>query len=128
MYTPPGELLARTVLNDCRWAVTQYSNQSSGEPLRVGWVAITTLLRAVGHVLSKVDADRDSDVAAEVEEEWRRWAAAKTQHAIFWDFIDAERNDVIKEYQYGFRWTFGGSLQPTGEMRAVVRLDLLGVR
>ncbi len=65
-------LVARLVLEDCRWAISNHTETLSGEALRVSWVSIVTLLRAVGHVLEKVDAVRDSDVAEVVREEWKK--------------------------------------------------------
>lgn len=107
MKTDKSKLLARKVLNDCRWAIAGYSETLSGEPLRVSWVSITTLLRAVGHVLCKVDAARDRTVAEIAAKEWDRLRASKPKPEIFWEFIESERNSVLKQYEFGFSRTFG---------------------
>jgi hypothetical protein len=82
------QLRARRVLADCQWALSQYSPELSGERLRVAWVSIVTLLRAVGHVLEKVDGRDDPDIGTIVERCWNDWKATKP--AIFWEFIDSE--------------------------------------
>jgi hypothetical protein len=60
-------LRARLVLSDCQWALRQFSETVSGEPLGISWVAVVTLLRAVGNVL-QADAKADADVGYAVKE------------------------------------------------------------
>jgi hypothetical protein len=62
--------------------------------LRAQQVAIITGLRAVGHILQKVDAD----TAAKkdwLKKCWPQWK----QEEIFSEFIELERNRLLKEFQ-----------------------------
>ena len=61
------------------------------------WVALVALLRAVGHVLEKVDGPVGCQA--------RRQAIASGYQAlkrteIFNDFIESQRNSVLKEYEF----------------------------
>jgi hypothetical protein len=67
----------------------------------VDWVATVALLRAVGHVLKKVDAKGSPAVAKAVDFAWKRWRADPGGNAIFWQFIETERNSVLKTYEFG---------------------------
>ena len=69
---------------------------------RVHWAACLTLLRAVGHVLDKVDSKHSPAVKTAVKAAYQRWKADPEGAAIFWHFIEAERNLVLKEYETRF--------------------------
>lgn len=56
----------------------------------------------MGHVLQKVDSRRDPRTKRAVDEAWKRWNSDKETHAIFWEFIREERNNILKEYEFGF--------------------------
>ncbi len=65
---------------------------------RVLWIGAMALLRAVGHVLRKVDGE-DPRRRAEFDAAYKRWTDAEaTEHAVFREFIDGERNRLVKEY------------------------------
>ena len=66
------------------------------------WVAGVALARAVGHVLQKVDCEHDGTTKYAVASAYAAWKADKQANAIFWDFIEQERNQVLKEYELGF--------------------------
>jgi hypothetical protein len=116
-------LRARSVLADCRWALAQYSSELSGPRLRVAWVGIVTLLRAVGHVLKKVDARDDPKIRQIVDQLWNEWASTKP--AIFSEFIENERNSVLKQYEFGFSRTFEARRTEEGPVTIDLRGDLL---
>ena len=61
---------------------------------------MVALLRAVGHVLDKVDGAATPALRRAVDEEWRKLNQSKPEPAIFWSFIDDERNVVVKEYRF----------------------------
>jgi hypothetical protein len=93
-------LRARLVLDDAREAATRLADRlASGGNWRVDWLATIALLRAVGHVLSKVDGGADRAKAA-IEAAWEQWKTDPAD-AIFRDFIEQERNTVLKEYVLG---------------------------
>src|ERR1700680_5257275 len=93
-------LRARLVLSDCQWALRQFSGTVSSEPLRTSWVAVVTLLRAVGHVLYEVDAKADADVGYAVTEKHSSCVRSKPLPEIYWQFICCERNNILKQYRF----------------------------
>jgi len=72
------------------------------EDFRVDWAALVALLRAVGHVLKKVDAGRSTSLAKAVDVRWHLWGQHREANRIFWEFIEAERNNVLKAYDFGY--------------------------
>jgi len=99
------ELVARQALKDCHvaWAKLELALEPRDwidrPDWRVEWIAVVTLLRAVGHVLDKIDGDHNPAIRAAVDGAWRRWKSGG-EHAIFRDFIDRERNNVLKNYRF----------------------------
>ena len=69
--------------------------------LQAQYIAIVWMLRAVGHVLYKVDCDTPSQ-RAKLDDKWKIW---KTE-PIFSNFIEPNRNDLLKEYEG--KLVFGG--------------------
>jgi hypothetical protein len=70
-------------------------------PVGVAWQAqfsgCVALLRSVGHVLHKVDAASSEKLASNATKWWKGITASKPEPKIFWEFIDAERNLILKE-------------------------------
>ena len=93
---------ARRVLADCKHAHELLEDESQPDSFRVLWVAGIALARAVGHVLQKVDAEADDAVNAAVASAYSAWKADRSRNQIFWDFIEEERNQVLKQYEVGF--------------------------
>jgi hypothetical protein len=89
---------ARTVLADCVIALDLLENEGDEGRWRVHWVGAVALIRAVGHVLDKVDGQIPG-FKVRSKAAFRRWKSADPAHAIFRDFIDAERNNILKKYQ-----------------------------
>jgi hypothetical protein len=56
------------------------------------------LIRAVGHVLDKVDGE-DPLITAAAGAAYRQWKSADPKHEIFREFIERERNNLLKEYR-----------------------------
>jgi len=50
-------------------------------------------------VLRKVDALTDPALEKIINEEWSKLQNSKPEPRIFWEFIDEERNNILKEYQ-----------------------------
>jgi hypothetical protein len=92
---------ARVVLQDCRSALATLTDGVQGSDWRWRWVAVVTLLRAVGHVLVNVDGVKDKATAAAIERAWTELNGSKPEPRIFWRFIDQERNNLLKEYRLG---------------------------
>ena len=99
---------ARDVLDDCRWALMNHTGDLQGEAFRVSWVAVVALLRTVGHVLRNVDArEGDTHLKKAIADLWSNLKAGEKQRQppIFWDFIEQERNLILKEYILGAKRT-----------------------
>jgi hypothetical protein len=92
-------LRARTVLEDCRGALEDLHEGVQGNEWRRRWVAAVALLRAVGHVLRYVDAEKDPKLAEAINREWKALSSSKPEPKIFWEFIEQERNNIIKRYE-----------------------------
>ena len=98
---------ARLVLEDADYALTQHRSTLQANAFRVSWFSVVALLRAVGHVLHKVDGGSDSSPAMRlaIEEKYREMKSSKSHHKIYWEFIDTMRNDFLKEYKSGVKRT-----------------------
>ena len=90
---------ARLALQDCRAALEELRADPTGLVWRVRWAAAVSLLRSVGHVLEKVDAARDPAMADAVRAKYAALKVTRPEPAIFWEFIERERNNLLKEYR-----------------------------
>jgi hypothetical protein len=55
----------------------------------------------VGHVLDKIDGAQSPELRRAVDDAWRRLKQTKPEPSVFWAFIEAERNNVLKAYEVG---------------------------
>jgi len=92
---------AREVLEDCRGAVDEIGGGVQGRAWRRRWVAAVVLLRTVGYVLREVDRHISSGYRNAIDEAWVKLKRTKPDPAIFWEFIEAERNNIVHEYAVG---------------------------
>lgn len=92
---------AREVLRDCERLLAAIGPDMPGELWRPRWAGLVALLRAVGHVLEKVDAARIVNAKQVVDAAWDELRQSKPEPKIFWQFIEAERNNVPKTYAFG---------------------------
>lgn len=90
---------AREVLDDCRLALAMLEEETDLARWRVHWAAAVALLRAVGHVLDKVDGE-DPLIKRLAFQAFKRWKGSAPEHEIFREFIEPERNSVLKEYRF----------------------------
>ena len=90
---------ARRVLEDCKAALDMLEDEEDEQRWRVLWAGATALVRAVGHVLRNVDG-ADPIVRQLVDEAWKRWDADRKANGVFWEFIQKERNNILKEYRF----------------------------
>ncbi len=89
---------ARRVLSDCESALEMLDDERDEQRWRVLWIGAMALLRTVGHVLRKVDGE-DLRRREEFDAAYKRWKdAERAEHAVFREFIDNERNRLLKEY------------------------------
>ncbi|MDI1228582.1 MAG: hypothetical protein PSY14_12950 [bacterium] len=95
-------LKARSVLADCEHAWAMLETEVRPETFRLLWVAGITLARAVGHVLEKVDGVQTVAAKSAIDAAYVSWKNDRRGNAIFWEFIEQERNQVLKQYEMGF--------------------------
>ena len=90
---------ARRVLCDCQLAARELAPLDDPDAWRRRWITALVLLRAVGHVLHKVDGETSHEYRAAIDAWWKTLQSAKQETPIFWSFIEAERNSILKEYR-----------------------------
>ena len=112
---------ARFVLEDARVALALHTQAKAGPAFRASWFAVIGLLRAVGHVLEKIDGASDSHLANAVSVCWKELNASRPEPAIYWGFIEGERNRFIKNYEHGITRL---QIIRTGSSNNVLALDL----
>jgi hypothetical protein len=68
---------------------------------KIQWAGICAILRAAIHLL-QVDAKSclNGDLCRELEEEWSLIKQDRKAHQIYWEFINKERNAILKEYHW----------------------------
>jgi hypothetical protein len=93
---------ARTVLAACELALKELEMEQPLELWQLRWFTVVALLRCVGHALAKVDhVSGNTSMKTAIDDAWSRWQADRAAHAIFWDFIEEERNRALKEFTFG---------------------------
>lgn len=102
---------ARLVLDDCRGALSELIDGLQGTVWRRRWITCVILLRAVGHVLKNVDANACGALKSEISAAFEQIKQTKPCPIIFWEFIEKERNHIVKQYKFnagqGIRITGG---------------------
>lgn len=88
---------AHEVLDDCRVALSMLEEEKDLQRWRIHWAAAVALIRAVGHVLDKVDGG-DPLIKQAAGAAYKRWKGEDSNHEIFREFIERERNNLLKEY------------------------------
>ncbi len=95
-------IAARRVVRDIR-IVHEDLRRALGENdlqrTRIAWIAALTLLRSVGHVLAKVDTRRAGWLKDAINTKHQAVKQDMFHNLIFHEFIERERNVVIKEYK-----------------------------
>ena len=91
-------------------------DEAAPDRWRVHWAGAVALLRAVGHVLLNVDQSADPAVAKAGKAAHRRWKSNDPAHLIYRDFIEDERNNILKEYR--------SKVHPLATVDVAVRLTL----
>lgn len=114
VMSPPRQTLrAWAPFWDCVSILFQFqsSDVSDGDTelpeWRIHWVAGIALLRAVGHVLAKADAETSSAHAEIIASFWEELRRDRDNAEIFWQFIEKERNNLLKTYSFGARLVHG---------------------
>jgi hypothetical protein len=96
-------LRAREVLVDCEVALADFVASGPTPFWRSRLTALLALMRAVGHVLHKVDAGQNVQLKNAIDDAWGKLKKSKPEPRIFWEFMEEERNNVLKAYEFGAR-------------------------
>jgi len=98
------DLQAWKPLKDCQRAFQKLELIEDANEWRIYWVACVSLLRSIGHVLNSVDVKISPDHTQVIKAHWETLHEDKQKHRIFWEFIQQERNNVLKNYKFGPEW------------------------
>ncbi len=116
-------LKARVIWRDSDEVIQACEHAASEPEFRTYWFCSIAMLR-IGHVLQKYDASDDPMVSRIVAELWSQWKSDPESRQIFFDFLETERNQSLKEYEFSFY--SGGHMVPvmvdTHEMAVVGEL------
>lgn len=107
-FSPPRQTLKGwEPFWDCVGILFQFQNSDVADgdeelpEWRLYWVAGIALLRTIGHVLAKVDAGTSAEHSQAIGDLWRRFNSEREDSWIFWEFIEKERNNLLKTYSFG---------------------------
>jgi hypothetical protein len=107
------------VLGDCQVALKMLEEEKSLERWRIVWAAAVCLIRTVGHVLDKVDCANDPTLKKITAQHYQHWKGEASEHLIFREFIEKERNNILKEYQINIHPLEDVSVAVQGVLRPV---------
>jgi hypothetical protein len=108
---------ARKVLSDLCVSRELLQAEQSSDQFRVLWVASVALCRAIGHALQKMDSISSPQLRLAIKGTYESWKSSPDLHSVFFEFIEDERNSVLKEYEFGFMsgaGTLDGLVLPDG--------------
>jgi hypothetical protein len=88
--------MARMVLEDCRYALTELRNDPQGPAWRVRWFGTLAMLRTVGYVLDKEDAKSCPEMREAIDASWKKLR----RKAIFRQFIKLDRDAIVHQYDH----------------------------
>lgn len=94
-------LVAEAVLKECAFALQCMESEDDRRKFKLFWMAAVAGLRSVGHVLKNVDGTRDPKIQRAAATAFGRWKADRKKHQVFWEFIEDERNGLLKEARRG---------------------------
>jgi hypothetical protein len=89
---------------ETRWALFELQNSDIDDEhpeWRRNWIVGVAMLRTVGHVLHKVDAATSPRHKSVIHTAWQSWNSDKDGDWIFFDFIEKERNNILKMFSSG---------------------------
>ena len=99
-------LASRKAQSDAHRGITDLEKEfGEGKVLfsswRVRYAGICSLLRTSIHLIS-VDAKScmNDELTAELKAEWNGVKKNPDDHAIYWKFVNKERNNILKEYHW----------------------------
>lgn len=117
-------LKAEFILSDINKAIERHKDSLQAEEFRLSWFTIVGLLRSVGHVLDKVDSKSSLELETIINKKYQKLKRTRPEPAIFWEFIDSERNRFLKEYEHSVdRGVYIGPIQRKSEKNVFSYVD-----
>ncbi|TPL97442.1 hypothetical protein [Mesorhizobium sp. B2-3-10] len=89
------------VCGDCRYAISGLREERPAfSSWRVQWAGICALLKTSIHLLGKKDARAclPPVLRQSLKDAWVELGRRRSEFPLFWEFIDKERNNILKEY------------------------------
>jgi hypothetical protein len=93
---------ARKALKSLELAHDMLKEQPDPERFNVVYLSCLVLCRSIGHVLQKVDAVESKRHRSAIESAYRRWKSSDHDQRIFKNFIEENRNELIKESNFKY--------------------------
>lgn len=90
-------LLSKKALKDCKFACWELANAEEKNDIQIiklRWFTCLALLRSIGHIIDKADKENNKKYKHIFEDYHRK----KKNDDIFKNFIEKERNLILKEY------------------------------
>ena len=108
MYFPVGILLSSNrALQDAKCGLAELEQRLKSRSVllpqwKVSWIGICAILRAEIHLLQQdAKSCMNNDLCQSLQNEWDVIKRNREEHLIYWEFINKERNSVLKEYKWG---------------------------
>jgi len=95
-------MLCRLVLDDVEQCLQWLEDEPDEFRFRMVLVAAIALVRTVGHVLRNIDSRNDEKLKRVVDDKFEAWRQNREKSKVFWEFINEERNSILKEYEFRF--------------------------
>ncbi|WP_282208832.1 hypothetical protein [Parvibacter caecicola] len=92
-------LNARKAWRDLCLAADLLDEETNQDNFRILWVSCITLARAIGHILDKNDGPSAKRISNEL---YTMWIEDPVEYALFTDFIDKDRNLLLKQYSFNY--------------------------
>ena len=121
-------LASYRVCADVRYAIATMSNDDLAfSSWKVQWAGICSLLKTAVHLM-KLDAKRcfSVELRGAMHAAWQDLGNRRSEHAIFWEFVNKERNNILKEYEFSAYEGFineDGSIDWTTSILSMVDKD-----
>jgi hypothetical protein len=96
-------LTSYMALSDARYAISRFKvSEFDFSEWKVGWAGICSLLKSSLHLMRYKDAKSclPDVIRQNMIEKWNDVRLKKSDHPLFWEFIDRERNNILKQYQF----------------------------
>lgn len=94
-------LSARSTLEDLILSHQMLEEETCPQRFRILWVAAISICRSIGSVLHKIDGPKLLVLQNAIKLQWEDIIKNRDKNLIFHKFINAERNNILKEYSFG---------------------------